>query len=423
MTVEVELRVVSPGSLEMEAARRLLSAAGVRERAHGLLRHGLAGRLDHFAVDMDRLDACADEVVATTRANYPDLDVPFHSRWRHFATGGIDRWEVVAETVDWRDAAAMARAAFDLAIVSVLLDAGAGPDWRYQEGRTGETYVRSEGLAVASLDMFIGGAFSSRAEDPFQVDAEALMALDSDELARGFQVRIDNPLVGLEGRAALLNRLGQVVADNRAVFGQADDPRPGGLFDVLAGEAGDGGVPAPRILAALLQHLGPIWPGRIRLGGVDLGDTWQHPLATAEDATDGLAPFHKLSQWLAYSLIEPLEWAGFPVEDVDGLTGLPEYRNGGLFIDTGVLRLKNPAEAGAAHAVESRLVVEWRALTVALLDEIAPLVRTKLGLDAREFPLAKILEGGTWATGRRLARARRADGAPPLTVISDGTVF
>jgi hypothetical protein len=406
-----------------EAARRLLSAAAVRERAHGLLRHGLDGQLDHFTVDRERLDACADEVVATTRANYPDLNIPFHSRWRHFAAGGIDRWPTVAETADWADAAALTRAAFDLAIISVLLDAGAGPDWRYHEGRTGEIYARSEGLAVASFDMFIGGVFSRRADDPWRVDSDALMALGTDELARGFQVRIDNPLVGLEGRAALLNRLGQVVADNAGVFGQADAPRPGGLFDVLAGEAGQGGVAAPRILEVLLQHLGPIWPGRIRLGGIDLGDTWRHPLAAAEDGTDGLVPFHKLSQWLAYSLIEPLEWAGVTVTNVDGLTGLPEYRNGGLFIDAGVLRLKNPAEAGATHAVESRLVVEWRALTVALLDEIAPLVREKLGLDPRAFPLAKILEGGTWATGRRLARERRADGAPPLTVISDGTVF
>jgi len=408
---------------EERDAARLLSAAAVRERAHGLLRHGLAGRLDHFAVDIERLDLCADEVVATTRANYPDLDIPFHARWRHFAAGGIDRWEAVAHSVAWPDAAAMARAAFDLAVISVLLDAGAGPGWRYQEGRTGETYARSEGLAVASFDMFIGGAFSSRADDPFRADADALMAFEADELARGFQVRIDNPLVGLEGRVALLNRLGQVVADNPAVFGQADDPRPGGLFDVLAGEASGDGIAAPRILEALLRHLGPIWPGRIRLGGVDLGDTWRHPLAAAADATNGLVPFHKLSQWLAYSLIEPLQGAGLTVTDIDGLTGLPEYRNGGLFIDTGVLRLKNPADAGAAHAVDSRLVVEWRALTVALLDEMAPLVRTKLGLDAREFPLAKILEGGTWATGRRLARERRADGAPPLTVISDGTVF
>ena len=403
-------------------ARRLLSAAAVRERAHGLLRHGLEGRLSHFAVDLDRLDACADEVVATTRANYPDLDIPFHSRWRHFAAGGIDRWSAVSEGTDWPNPAAVARAAFDLAIVSVLLDAGAGPDWRYEEGRTGETYARSEGLAVASFDMFIGGAFSSRPDDPFRVDAGALMALDADELARGFQVRLDNPLVGLEGRAALLNRLGQAVADQPDVFGRVDDPRPGGLFDVLAADAGVAGVQAPRILETLLSHLGSIWPGRIRLGGLDLGDTWRHPLAKADDATDGLVPFHKLSQWLAYSLIEPLEWAGLPVHDIDGLTGLPEYRNGGLFLDTGVLRLKDPAEAEVAHPVESSLVVEWRALTVALLDRLAPVVRGKLGLDERDCPLAKILEGGTWATGRRLSQ-RRPGGAPPLAVVSDGTVF
>jgi hypothetical protein len=399
-----------------------LSAAAVRERAHGLLRHGLAGRLDYFEIALDRLDACADEVVATIQASYPDLDIPFHARWRHFSAGGIDRWGAVSESVAWTDPAAKARAAFDLAIVSVLLDAGAGAAWRYEEGRTGEIYARSEGLAVASFDMFLGGAFSNRPDDPLRVDADALTALSAEELARGFQARVDNPLVGLEGRAALLNRLGTVVAESPEVFGKADEPRPGGLFDVLAEET-DGRVPAPRILEALLLHLGPIWPGRIQLAGIDLGDTWRHPLAQADDASDGLVPFHKLSQWLAYSLIEPLQWAGLAVADIDGLTGLPEYRNGGLFIDTGVLRLKNQADAGAAHPVDSRLVVEWRALTVALLDRVAPLVRVKLGLDEHDFPLAKILEGGTWATGRRLAQQRRPGGAPPLTIISDGTVF
>jgi len=143
----------------------------------------------------------------------------------------------------------------------------------------------------------------------------------------------------------------------------------------------------------------------------------------AAHETDGLVPFHKLSQWLAYSLIEPLTWAGIAVADIEGLTGLPEYRNGGLFLDAGVIALKNPADADFAYEVGSRLVVEWRALTVALLDRIAPLVRTRLGMSADALPLAKVLEGGTWATGRRLARERRPDGSPPLMVISDGTVF
>jgi len=50
-------------------------------------------------------------------------------------------------------------------------------------------------------------------------------------------------------------------------------------------------------------------------------------------------------------------------------------------------------------------------------------VRRRLGLDANALPLAKILEGGTWAAGRRLAREHRADASPPVKIISDGTVF
>ncbi|WP_081929109.1 URC4/urg3 family protein [Microvirga sp. BSC39] len=410
-------------SPDAKAARSLLSAAAVRERSHQLLQAGLEGRLQHFTVDLARLDACADEVVTTIRQAYPSLDIPFHARWRHFAAGGHERWGAVMHGAAWETAADMARSAFDLAIVSVLLDAGAGAQWRYEEGRTGETYIRSEGLAVASFDMFVSGAFSSRPEDPFRVDADVLMTLTPEDLAEGFQVSADNPLVGLEGRAALLNRLGRVVATNPDIFGQVDDSRPGGLFDVIAATAEGERIKATAILEALLAHLGPIWPGRITLGGVDLGDTWRHPLVEAQDATKGLIPFHKLSQWLSYSLIEPLEWAGFTVVEIDGLTGLPEYRNGGLFLDSGVIALKDPSDASRAHAVDSQLVVEWRALTVALLDRIAEPIRAKLGFAAADFPLAKALEGGTWATGRRLAKEKRGDGSPPLSVISDGTVF
>ena len=111
------------------------------------------------------------------------------------------------------------------------------------------------------------------------------------------------------------------------------------------------------------------------------------------------------------------------VAGIDGLTGLAEYRNGGLLLDAGVLALRNPDEAARRHAVGSELVVEWRALTVALLDRLAELVRARLAADAVSMPLARILQGGTWAAGRAIARARRADGAPPIKIISDGTVF
>ena len=407
----------------MVEATSLLSANAVRERAHKLLALGLDNRLPHFRVDLAKLDAVADLVLTVTQKAYPTGDIPFHSRWRHFVVDGADRWAGIADRGTWPDAAARARAEFDLAITSVLLDAGAGPAWRYHDAATGKQIGRSEGLALASLDMFVRGAFSARTDAPLRVDAEKLARLSVGDLERGFQVSADNRLVGLEGRVELLRRLGELIARRPDVFAIKDGARPGGLFDHLVGRTDKSRIEAPTILSELLIQFGPIWPSRITLDGVALGDCWRHPLLASSDGTSDLVPLHKLSQWMTYSLIEPLQRAGIDVVDIDGLTGLAEYRNGGLFIDGGVLVLRDADDAARAHAVDSPLVVEWRALTVALLDRLAELIRQRLGQDAKSLPLAKILEGGTWATGRKLAFERRTDGSPPLKVISDGTVF
>lgn len=372
-----------------------------------MLAAALAGQVAEWRVDLARLEPAADLTAQVVHEAYPDLAVPFHARWRHFAVDGRDLW--AARDKPWRQREDQARAEFDLAITSVLLDAGAGPAWRYRDAATGAELGRSEGLGVASLRMFEAGDMSADPADPLRADG--LAKVDAALLAKAFQVSTDNPLVGLEGRAALLRKLGQAVG------------RPGALFDVMAARAVGGRLPAPVILEVLLEALGPIWPGRLSLGGVPLGDCWRHPAIKRDDPTDGLVPIHKLSQWLSYSLIEPLEAAGVTVVEIDGLTGLAEYRNGGLFVDAGVLALKDPADAARAHPVDGPLVVGWRSLTVALLDKIAPMVREQLGVDAEAFPLARVLEGGTWAAGRRIARSLRADGGPPIAVVSDGTVF
>jgi uncharacterized protein DUF1688 len=404
-------------------ALSLLSADAVRASANRMLALGLTDRLPHFQVDLTRLDAAVDLVLATMRNNYPTLEVPFHARWRHFVVGGLDRWAAIADMRRWTDRAAGARAEFDLAIISVLLDAGAGPAWRYRDRLTGTEIGRSEGLALASLDMFAAGLFSARPGEPLRADADALARLSVADLHRGFQVDEQNPLVGLDGRVALLRRLGEQVAGAPRVFAHEDTPRPGGLFDRLVADADDGTIAAPAILTMVLRELGPIWPSRITLGGVALGDCWRHLTLGREADGSDLVPLHKLSQWLTYSLIEPLMRAGITVKDIDGLTGLAEYRNGGLFVDTGVLVLRDPADAARVHDVASPLVVEWRSLTVALLDRVAEALRRRLGLDAVSLPLAKVLEGGTWAAGRAIAQVRRDDGAPPIAVRSDGTVF
>jgi hypothetical protein len=179
---------VSSGNPETSAALSLLNAGAVRERAHRMLAIGLDDGLPSFRVDLDRMDDVVELVLETTRAAYPSFDVPFHSRWRHFVANGDDRWAAVAGRIDWSDRAGRARAEFDLAIVSVFLDAGAGPSWRYRDPRTGSSIGRSEGLGLASLAMFADGIFSAAPLEPLRADADKLANLDVADLARGMQV-------------------------------------------------------------------------------------------------------------------------------------------------------------------------------------------------------------------------------------------
>jgi hypothetical protein len=384
----------------------------------------LAGddRLQHFTYHPEQLAAAAAYVVDITRRTYPTLAIPWHSRWRHFQAGGVDRLAQFTHHLAGVDAAARARSAIELVVTSVLLDAGAGGQWHYDEAATGHTYARSEGLAVASFHMFMAGAFSSRPDYPWQADAAGLQQLSAATLAEAFQVQAHNPLVGLSGRLTLLQRLGQVVAHTPQYFGHVA-PRLGNLFEALCARAVDSTLPAAQILHVILDSLGPIWPGRLALAGVNLGDVWRHSQVTGRGVSTGLVPFHKLSQWLTYSLIEPLQDAGLRVVELDALSGLAEYRNGGLFLDLGVLQSRQATLLERVLTPDAEAVVEWRALTVALLDVLAERVRHILGCSAAALPLVKILEGGTWRAGREIAKARRADGRPPLSIVSDGTVF
>lgn len=397
----------------MNSAEYLLSAAAVRERCAIVFAAAERGETRHFRLDLARLEDAAERVAAITRRRYRDLRVPFHSRWRHFNVGGVARAALVAAGAD---DAERARARLDLAIVSVLLDAGAGAGWEYREAETGLVIGRSEGLAVASLRAMQQGLFSSDPAQPWRADAAALAALSAKRLGDAFQHASGNRLVGLDARAALLRRLGGIATLRHEFFG----PRPARLGNLLDyWWPWRGGLPATAMLVLLLHAFGKIWPGRLSLDGVPLGDCAPHGAVPG----DGFVPFHKLSQWLVYSLIEPLQAAGFTITEIDGLTGLAEYRNGGLFLDCGVIV---PRDEGLLRRPLDPLgepVVEWRALTVILLDRLAERVRRRLGVTAEEFPLACVLEGGSWAAGREVARERRPNGAPPLTVISDGTLF
>lgn len=429
-----------PPDPALDPAGYLRSLNAVRERSRIISDKALRDELNHFDVDMTKFPDVVSFVGQIIKRDYEapfGSSIPPHGRYQHFAVGGRDRVALLLQTFPPEvDSTERCRRLIDLFIVSVLLDAGAGTQWRFKSIEDDRYYQRSEGLAVASFEMFKEGLFSGMpAVNKLQVDMNGLRALTVGDLAKGLQSGPGNTVAGLEGRASLLIRLGHTLAANPEVFGK--DGRPGNMVDYLLAHPTTQASSMPIVLlpvlwSLLMDGLAPIWPAaRTAINGTSLGDAWPcttmlpSPSASNGDvaAWESIVPFHKLTQWLTYSLMQPMQsilkihFAGTEL-----LTGLPEYRNGGLFIDLGVLTLK-PAdlERGLAHyksycertgstGVEvapmfepsDDVVVEWRAVTVGFLDKLAAEVNKSMQaeLQGQELSLPQILEAGSWKVRR-----------------------
>lgn len=465
----------------LDPAAYLRSIYAVRERTRLVLEKARKNQLKHFTVDMGKFQDTATYVVAIIKVSHPRTSIPPapsvllvvplmsifltrttnllqrdyapdyasippHGRWQHFDVGGRPRVDqLMASWPSTVDNQERTRRLIDLFLISVLLDAGAGTKWQYRSKESGKIYRRSEGLAVASLEMFKAGIFSSNPDEPCQVDSAGLKKLDITVLARGLQVTDSNVIDGLEGRAGLLMRLGDAL-QNQEVFGL--EARPGNMLgeykrdevcswltltaDFLLSHPSTQAssvpiIPLPTLWNVLMDSLAPIWPAtRTQIDGISLGDAWpcsvmpSHPTHPWEN----IVPFHKLTQWLAYSLMVPMtKLLNVHFAGADLLTGLPEYRNGGLFIDTGLLTLKpEDAKRGLAQyqrnaqnkgqpsmevvplfTADDDVIVEWRAVTVGLLDELLVEVNSLLGLSgSNKLNLAQMLEAGSWKVSRAL---------------------
>ncbi|KAJ7604822.1 hypothetical protein DFH06DRAFT_1349083 [Mycena polygramma] len=135
-------------------------------------------------------------------------------------------------------------------------------------------------------------------------------------------------------------------------------------------------------------------------------------LIAGSDLSNGedLVPFYKVIGWLAYCLREPLERVlGWRIADGDLQTGLPEYRNGGIRTRLGESGTKSNYRAATARRCDGSPAraaqpfgLEWRAMTVVLLDRTHLAIRT--ALPAPTLTLAQAFESATWA-GRRDCRA------------------
>ena len=276
----------------------------------------------------------------------------------------------------------------------------------------------------------MAGAFSSQAGDPQRADASALRHVDAAALRAIFQSSPSNPVVGLDARAAMLVRLGHALQDEAArdaARGLPAQARPGLLFDRITGYGTRQEVSASDVLGHVLRVFSPVWPAGGKVQGLPAGDVWPHLWAGStvggqqqDRTTDGWVPFHQLAQWITFSLLEPLSWAGIRVTGVDALTALPDARNAGLLIDAGVIVPRDPRLLARTWKPQDELVIEWRAMTVLLLDELAVLVRQRLSLSAEQLPMPCFMEGGSDAAGLEWAKSLRPDGTPAVRLESDG---
>ncbi|MET1413635.1 DUF1688 family protein [Roseibium sp. HPY-6] len=371
----------------------------IRRRSDDLLRQAIGSGLKHVQVDMSKLGDTLLTVLETTKENYPDFHIPPYGVWRDFEAGGIDRWAALVNARAYENAGEMLTAAADLAFLSAYMKTMHPLDWVYEDQMTETRVSGKKASALAAFHMFASGSFSSEMTDPYRVDAETLIRMEKDELASGLQWDLQDDADLLEAMQQHLKRLGEALALRSDMFSEGYFTRPGLLMVQMARED-ENAVSAEKLLDKLLEALAPVWQGGAALEDITLGDSFLHSsLQDGEPAS--VFPFHMAAQEMVYSLVEPFAWAGLEVSDLDLLTAPADDAHAALFVQTGVLKIKDGPEAPTEAGVRDRMI-EIRAITSALTDKLAELLRRELEVPAEQLPLTCILEGGTSRAGNRI---------------------
>lgn len=440
----------------------------IRARAGAIAAAIAEGRSGWFRLDRSRLPEATARVLEALRGLAPASTAA--GRWRHFGAGGVDRRARLAAALAELAPAARLHAELDLTVLGALLDVDPGAAWSWRESHAQQTVLPTaalpaaqvgrdellaaldaaagpaaaggsaagsaagpaaaprgvgpdadpaatlrlggtDGLVAASLNAFLAGAFSDTPGEPCRVDAAALQQVDAAALRAIFQVGSTNPLCGLEARAGMLQRLGQVLQQLSRREGVP--ARPALLLHRLTGASAQAALGAEQVLQELLHLLDPVLCGPTRAMGVTLGDVWPHRFAGGDDPiTRGLLPLHARGLWLCASLQEPLQRAGVELVGMEALCMPTGLEAAALLLDCGVLVPRHARAPERAWKPGDECVVEARALAVTLQDELVAAVQAQRG------PLA-------WHAVQQgiLAAAGAGAAAPWLRVEGDGILL
>lgn len=401
---EASLSLFSPATRITQSVNRFLADADRKALAY---------------VEMHRefLPKVLDLVETTIQNTYPDFQIPPFSCWRHLEAGGHDRWAMLAAARRFETPEEMLICAADLAVLCSVLNVDLATDWCFREPATGETWRGREGQAIAVLSMFSSGAFSAVPSEPLRADPYALITMNPDEIAAGFQLNMGSCQAEISSLLTGLKRLGETAGLQPDVFGHENDQRPGRLAAALYGRALRDDIDADHLLNAILNGFSPVWPGGAVKGNQVLGDTWEYFSSDLGAEKQDLIPFHLPALEIAYNFIEPLAWAGVEVKTLSNLPGLANLEHAALFLHCGVLSLKTPEALGAHDAT-----IELRALSLGLLRELADLICLRFEVSTDTLPLMCIQEAGTLPAGAAVFERDPETWAKASKIFSSGNV-
>ena len=155
----------------------LLGLNLIRERCYKVQEAANRNRLQHFDIDLSKLDEMIQYVISVIKRDYDTpSDIPVYGRWRHFDVGGKPRLNQLLQT--WTtlglDNLEQTRKLIDILVIACLMDMKPCQTWAYVEQSTGRRFKKKDGIAIAILDLFLKGTFSSDPSQPHRVDCKLL---------------------------------------------------------------------------------------------------------------------------------------------------------------------------------------------------------------------------------------------------------
>lgn len=155
----------------------LLGLNSVRERCYKVQEAANKNRLIHFDVDQSKLDDMIQFVTLIIKRDYDTpSDIPVYSRWRHFDIGGKQRLNILMKAWSSQGLSTLeqTKRLIDILVVACLMDMKPCQSYCYMESATGRVLKRKDGIAVALLDMFNSGVFSTDPSQPHRVDCKLI---------------------------------------------------------------------------------------------------------------------------------------------------------------------------------------------------------------------------------------------------------